>query len=271
MGVVAIAGGVANAGTYYIGQSTDYTGNGCESPDVPEDTSYLSSQLKSFGWSGQRYVDSQAWPQDLQEQCSAGYGAGGLDGVYADTKDLVVFSGHGGLGGNLYWGTAHNGVCDQYMGANMRLGSMTGSSASYAIYNACCVLNTNTLVDHANWQWLRQQFGFHGLAAISAAMTGDFLDATGPYPGPYGTSGDLSNKQAWLGFMEDKPGWFTGDNSAVVVSYGATQTEANNVRSGAKLGRGTYVSRRPSGPTCGGTQPLFYYIVDLVDHGDSGC
>jgi hypothetical protein len=49
--------------TYYIDESTDFTGNGCENADLNDVTSSLRGALNSNGWSGQRWTNVSAWPQ----------------------------------------------------------------------------------------------------------------------------------------------------------------------------------------------------------------
>lgn len=68
--------------------------------------------------------------------------------------------------------------------------------------------------------------------------------------------------------MEDKPGLFTGDNSPIVVSYGATSAEANDTHNNLKFKR-MILQRRPGGPTCGGGPPGFFFVSTLRDHGTS--
>jgi hypothetical protein len=67
------------AKTYYIEESTDYTGNGCQDDNVNTLSASLRTGLDNAGWSGQRWVNADAWPQDFQEACSSDYEPGGLD------------------------------------------------------------------------------------------------------------------------------------------------------------------------------------------------
>src|SRR5262245_44890333 len=82
--------------TYYIDESTDFTGNGCENADLNDVTSSLRSSLNSNGWSGQRFTNINAWPQDYMEQTIAGLS--GVDNVFGDNALLSVYAGHGNRG-----------------------------------------------------------------------------------------------------------------------------------------------------------------------------
>lgn len=57
--------------TYYIDESTDFSGNGCENAGLNDVTSSLRSSLDSNGWSGQRWTNANAWPQDYYESTMA--------------------------------------------------------------------------------------------------------------------------------------------------------------------------------------------------------
>src|SRR4051794_7537075 len=72
--------------TYYIDESTDFTGNGCQNKDLNDVTSSLRGALDATGWSGSRFVNALAWPQDFIESCSSSFGAGGLDDIFADSR-----------------------------------------------------------------------------------------------------------------------------------------------------------------------------------------
>ncbi|HEX9942130.1 MAG TPA: hypothetical protein VGG03_08945 [Thermoanaerobaculia bacterium] len=248
------------ASTFYIDESLDFSGNGCQNADLNDVTSQLCDALRSAGWAGTRWVDANAWPQDFIESCSPLYGAGGLDSIYADAALLSVYAGHGNKG-LLQWGYPRDGVCTIDFSKNMRLGAMSGAASGFGIYITSCTLHTSSLVDGGNWQWLRQQFGYHNSPSVHGDGAKNFFNGTG----------SKSNKNSWLGAMEDRPGWFTGDNSPIVVSYGATASEALAVHNDAALKRQIYTSPRPGGPGCGGGQPLFYYVYTFYDHGDGGC
>jgi hypothetical protein len=70
--LVLLAAGPASAQrTYYLDESTDFSGNGCENADLNDVTSSLRSSLNANGWSGSRFTNVNAWPQDYMEQTIA--------------------------------------------------------------------------------------------------------------------------------------------------------------------------------------------------------
>src|SRR5262249_48725482 len=112
------AGGAARADDFYIDESTDFTGNGCDAPGAAElndVTSQLRDALVADSHSGHRFVNSLAWPQDFMEACSDSFGSDGSDDVFADTAPLAVYAGHGNKG-LLAWGFMHNGRCTAVFG-----------------------------------------------------------------------------------------------------------------------------------------------------------
>jgi hypothetical protein len=250
--------------TYYIDESTDFTGNGCPNKDLNDVTSSLRSSLN--GWTGSRFVNSAAWPQDFIESCSSSFGTGGLDQFFADSATLSVYAGHGNRG-LLQFGFRRNNTCFVDFSANMRLGSMAGAHSVFAMWVTSCTLNTDSLVAEANFQWERQQFGYHNSPSVKDDQPRSFYNRTLA----------SNNKNAWLNEMEDKPGWFTGDNSPIVVTYGSTQPECasfhNNSLGLRALIRTGQINdpgiRRGGGPTCQQGQPFFWFCWTLRDNG--GC
>jgi len=262
IGVTFLATSAFAQATFYIDEATVFEdAHGCTyANNLNSATATLKGTLEYNGWTGVRYANVNAWPQDFMESCSTGYGAGGLDSTYGDTKLLTVYAGHGNKG-MLAWGYAHDGVCQVRFQNNLRLGSMNGSSAGYAMYVTSCTLHLSSLVDQANWQWVRQQFGYHNSPSVGDDSASEFFD---------GTFGD-SNKDSWLDHMEDRPYWFTGDNSPVVVSYGSTSSDCMNTHNNARLGGNVLRSPRGGGPSCSSGQPAFFYATTIRDHGDEGC
>jgi hypothetical protein len=212
--------------TFYIDESTDFTGNGCENSDLNTVTSSLCSALVACGWFGTRYVNSMAWPQDFYEG-----GFGGLDHQYADTKMLAVYAGHGNVN-FLQFGFPHNGQCGVNIEGQMRLGTGWGDTAGYMMYLTSCTMRRDRL-HHLQFNQVHQQFGYHNSPSIKDDQPRDFFNATGP-------SGQC-NKGAWLDEMEDKPSWFTGDNSPIVLTYGINQEDCLYKHANAKLRSGSFL------------------------------
>jgi hypothetical protein len=262
----------ADGNNYYIDESTDFTGNGCSNDDLNTVTSSLRTQLNNDGWTGSRFVNANAWPQDLTETCSSQYGAGGLDSSFGDTSTLIVYAGHGNKG-LLQYGFKRDNKCivnfQSTLGSGdliMRLGSMSGNKAGYGVYVTSCTLHTSSLVSKANWQWLNQQFGYHNSPSVKDDQPRFWWNSI------HRTIPGTTAKQAWLDEMEDKPGLFTGDNSPIVVSYGINSDFCNDMHNHSYLGEpgGIYWSR-DGGPSCLQNQPAFHFCFTLRDNGDDGC
>jgi len=257
----------ARAYSYYLGESVEYQGHGCgnSSANLPYYLNAIGASLDSAGWKGLYYVKDGDWPQVYVDACMQ---PDGFD-IIADSFDLVIEAHHGSIGNFFFGYPSPTGRCSVSLKNDMRLGSMFGARASTAVFGSCCTLNKNYITDTANWQWTRQNLGFHDITEFDNGMFADWFNAT---RGPLGTLPfTLTNLQAWFYHFEDRPGWFTGDNSPMVISYGTSASDAQNTHATARLGGGVLVSPRGGGPTCGGGQPLFYYYYTYVDHGNSGC
>jgi hypothetical protein len=249
--------------TYYIDQNVNYPGNsGCPGNNtLSDDTASFASAMNSDGWTGQHWVDQNAWPQDFYESCSSSYGTGGLDSTYGDGALVSVFSGHANAG-YLTYGYANNGQCAVDLHNNARLGSMYGAQSSYAIYYGCCTLKESSLVNEANWEWTNQAFGFIDAEEDGNDQLKDF----------YNDTSTVINKTSWLNHMESRPGWFQGSNSPMVVSYGYNQTDATYVQNQSWIRNpGVFQAPRGGGPSCGQGQPSFYYIYVFINHNNGGC
>jgi hypothetical protein len=142
----------------------------------------------------------------------------------------------------------------------VRLGETGGSQAGYFIASACCVLN----IDHSSWigwQHVWQIMGCHGLLEDDASMMDNFFNATA----------STSNNTSWLNQMEDKPGWFTGDNSVIVYSYGSSLSDLYDTHDNAKL-KGDYKNYpRGNSTTCGVQPGDNWMMYEWRDHGAAGC
>jgi hypothetical protein len=165
----------ALAASYYIDESTNYEGHGCSTNDnLNAVTRELKDLLDGAGWTGSRWVNEDAWPQDFVESCSASYGPGGLDEDYADNVTLSVFRGHGSAG-FLGFGYPHDSWCGVTMRVHMRLGSMDGRHAAVAVYLSCRTMKVSKLPNGPNYNWLRQQFGFNNDIGLAANEPADFV------------------------------------------------------------------------------------------------
>lgn len=234
---------------YYIDESTDFTGNGCENADLNDVTSSLRRSLDSNSWSGQRFTNVNAWPQDFMEQTISGLS--GVDNLFGDNALLSVYAGHGNRG-LLQFGFMRNSRCTITLQNEARLGTQAGNRAAYAMYVTSCTVNLDSLNRHFNNQ-IRQTFGYHNSPSVKDDQPRDFFEAT---------SGK-TNARAWIDEMEDRPGWFTGDNSPIALTFGLDSSHCDFVRNTAKLRGGSLLFTPP--------EPHTRFCWIMFDHGASGC
>jgi hypothetical protein len=235
--------------TYYIDESTDFTGNGCENADLNDVTSSLRSALNSNGWSGQRWTNANAWPQDFMEQTMPGLS--GVDDSFGDNFLLSVYAGHGNRG-LLQFGFRRLNRCTVTLQTQARLGTQAGNRAGYAMYVTSCTVNLDSLNRHFNNQ-IRQTFGYHNSPSVKDDQPRDFFEETD----------SKSNARAWIDEMEDRPGWFTGDNSPITLTFGLDASHCDWVRDTARLRAGNLRSTAP--------EPHTRFCWIMYDHGASGC
>jgi hypothetical protein len=132
------------------------------------------------------------------------------------------------------------------------LGAANGAQAASTVIIACCYMNTayGSLITGNHYE--KQVMGFGSIASVDNNMVNNYYQATA------GTS----NIDAWLNAMEDRPGWFTGDNTTVVLSRGTSEINLawNQLYCGLK---------RQNCVSGGGGGGL--WSLDLHDHGCGGC
>ncbi len=234
---------------YYIDESTDFTGNGCENADLNDVTSSLRGSLVANGWSGQRWTNANAWPQDYYESTMAGLS--GVDSLYGDNFLLTVYAGHGNRA-LLQFGFMRSNRCLVNLETQARLGLQGGNKAVYAMYVTSCTLNLDSLGRNFNHE-IRQQFGYHNSPPVKDDQPRDFFEATN----------SKTNARAWIDEMEDRPGWFTGDNSPIALTHGLDSSHCNWVRDTAKLRGGSLLYTPP--------EPWGWFCWIMYDHGAGGC
>ena len=246
----AAANAAHAANTYYIDQCMNYQTGGCWGwISTPEETASLQATLQLWGWTGSRYPDASAWAQDFVEQCSSTYGSGGLDGAYADSKGLVVFSGHGSQG-ELYFAYPHSGDCQFGFDANGRLGSMSGAQAAIGMWLTCRA--------HENFagfqnQWLRQSLAFMGDIWLGA---NDAMNAVVDTK-TVGSSPGLPTAIAWLQVMD------SGTRHPIAVTMSnSSMADCWIVAGSAKMGDNVLNTPRGGGPSCNQGQPIYYWCAE---------
>jgi len=244
--VIHSAPAPADGPRYWIDESTDFTGNGCENSNVNNVTSSLRSRLNSDGWSGTRWSNANAWPEDYIEQ-----NFGGIDHVAGDDETLSVYAGHGNRA-LIQFGYQRNGRCTVSFPTDTRLGTQGGDDAVFAMWVTSCTVNLDSLSRHFD-QAIRQTFGYHNSPSVKDNQPRDF----------YKETDDLRNERAWIEEMEDRPGWFTGDNSPISLTFGLSSSHCAWVRSTAKLRDRVLLYDAPA--------PDTWYCYLMFNHGDGGC
>jgi len=163
----------AQVSTYYIDEDTNYeNGNKCDVVTVNTITSSLQTQLNADGWTGQRWTEFSAWPQDFWEASSSVYGTSGADSYYGDNGAITVFAGHGAAHHIHFSNTGNEGVyngstqCDTDMQYNARLGELAGAKAGFGMWLACEVVQVSELASIWELHRLQQIVGFTGDAVI---------------------------------------------------------------------------------------------------------
>lgn len=255
LAIVTVAGitassGVVAAPTYYIDECTNYqNGNSCDIATVNTITATLQSALNADGWTGSRFTEFSAWPQDFWEACSSTYGTSGADSSYADAHTLAVFAGHGSAH-TLYFSSTGNGGtyggsprCFTDMTQNMRLGTMVGAQAAFGMWLVCDAVQSAELGSNM-WQSLRQQAGWQNTIGIGDNEPRDFYNATSA----------KTNANAWLDQMS------TGGRNAILATFSSTSaTDCWNVHNSAKLKGNVWNTPRNNGTGCGGGQPGYWF------------
>jgi hypothetical protein len=242
-----LAGPAFAAGArYWIDESTDFTGNGCENADLNNVTSSLKSRLDADGWGGTRWSNANAWPEDFIEQ-----NLGGIDHVAGDDETLSVYAGHGWRA-LIQFGFQRAGRCTVSFQPSSRLGTQGGDDAAYAMWVTSCTVHLDSLALHFD-QAIRQTFGYHNSPSVKDDQPRDFYEETD----------GLRNERAWIEEMEDRPGWFTGDNSPIALTFGLDSSHCSWVQSTARLRDRVLLSDAPA--------PDTWYCYLMFNHGDSGC
>lgn len=234
--------------TYYIDECTNYqNGNACDIANVNTITASLQSALNNDGWSGSRYTEFSAWPQDFWEGCSTAYGFGD-DSTYGDSSTLSVFAGHGNSHLLAFSSTGNGSFnggpsCNVDMTANMRLGNMAGGQAAFGMWLVCDAVQSSELGSNM-WQSLRQQAGWQNSISIGDDEPRDFYNATW----------SKTNANAWLDQMS------SGGRDAIIATFSSDSLDdCWNVHNSAQLRGDVYNFPRNNGATCEGGQPSYYY------------
>lgn len=250
----------AFAYVFFVDNPRYYQSGNCgfgEGDNRPDRTGAIRNGLATMGWTGQYWTGVDAWPQDFIDPTLA---ADGADYVTADNANLAIFDGHGDTG-RLFFSHSRNGRCDAggldsttniSLGAG-KMGSIGGAGNFISI--SCCFLNLHQQRSFTEHHGLNQIMAYGSLSSTDSDMVSNFWKGTG---------GSGNNKSSWLSNMEDKSGWFTGDNTPVVFTRGWNLTDVDNNLSTCGLKRGTCWARK--GYSVGSA-----WSIDWKNHGCSGC
>ena len=243
----------SSAFSYYVDAPTKYTWGNCGGGDVTDWSGPIRNGLDALGWSGRYYTEYLAWPQDFTDMNLDTWGD---DHLMADSDSVAIFMGHGNTG-RLHFSVSRYGACDAGFNADfsyttMAMGDLGGKMAATMLAMACCFMNTHQMHTYSNHHNMNQLLGFGSIASGSAAMVQNFWNGTG---------GTGNNADSWLNKMEDRPGWFSGDNTTVVMTRGTSQDDLNWKRTNCGLKRLTCIYRSGGG----------WARFDWYDHGCSGC
>ena len=158
-----------------------------------------------------------------------------------------MYAGHGSSNGTIYFGYPHNGVCNNVIQTNSRLGAMGGSQAAVGMWLECEVLSD--LIDVVNTQNLWQDLGWGNDISIGDNEPRDVYLATS----------SMTNRDAWFNTMAG------GGRSPTVVSYSSSSTsDCWNNQYSAALRRSILTTPRWTGPMCLQGEPTFYYCFEFV-------
>src|ERR1700738_1337337 len=112
---------------FYMDEVTHYSDiNMCKNADLNTVTESLASAMRGDGWTGSRYVNAPAWPQDYRDKSVDN---NGVDHRYGDAASVAVFAGHGAAGFITFRPRLQ--TCTASAGSNMALGfGSTGGAAA---------------------------------------------------------------------------------------------------------------------------------------------
>lgn len=244
--------------TFYVGEHTDFSG--CGGSDLNAITPQFVDYLRDNGWTGVWFMEGNAWPQDHQEDS---IGSGGIDRSWGDARNLTVYAGHGFTDPRfgLSYGTPHSGKCTLDIDAEVRLGERVswggnGQASLFFTMTSCTVhLPKVPQVWFPAAIGVAQVFGFHDSPAINDDEPRLFLQHV------HSTS--RNNRTEWLNQMDNCGPWYWFcSNSPIVLSFGESQTHAQDIHNTANL---WYRHTDPwiDGPT--------YYYYSYIDNGAGPC
>lgn len=238
--------------SYFIAESTDFTGNGCENDDVNDVTSSLRDALADDGWVGTRVVEGGTTPADFIDPAKRAFG---LDPEAGDSAMLSVYAGHGWMN-VLQWGTRDTtpGVpsgsqCRATIRDDVRLGAMAGGWARAVILLTSCTGRVDCYRETLATNDVTQAFAFNNSPMIWNNAPRRF----------YRKSARMANRHAWIRTMEDRPGFVK--NSPVIYTRSTSFEDVLAIHQSARL------SEIEDIPSANQTK---WYAYTWIDHGLRG-
>jgi hypothetical protein len=201
---------LAEPKTFYMDEGTHYSDiSMCKNQDLNTVSESLASTMRGDGWTGSRYVNELAWPQDYRDKS---LDSNGLDDLYGDAASVTVFAGHGSAGFITF--RSRLSTCTASAGTNMALGSgSTAGASAVGIWLSCDMFATG-LLDEPNSSYrrmnIRQSLGWLNTISIGDDEPRDFYNATR----------SISNKDAWLRQMQ-------GDGRQPIALTATTASDAS--------------------------------------------
>lgn len=208
--------------TYFIGESVKF--DGCPNTNLNTITRRLRNRLEGAGWTGLRFVDDDAWPEDFWETTLF---PSGVDDAFGDAHRLAIYAGHGGPG-VLQWGRpSDDGQCFANIPMHLRLGQFAGDAAAAVMLMTSCTLRTDIVWPNFKLNAARQFFGYHNSPYIGGGEPRRVFKRT---------QDGQSTKDAWLDEMEQNAA--LGKNSPVVLTAGVSGMEAMQAHGATNLASG---------------------------------
>lgn len=256
--------------TFYIEESIDFTNSnvaGCQNTDLNQVGDWVQDAFEDHDFTGTYTLDAAGTAYNFIDP-AAPFGANGLDGMFADTRRVSVYAGHGNVN-VMQWGNPGPvpagvvPICQIGINQQMRLGTLTGDVSGFGMYVTSCTANTlaNNLRLTLGQSQIGQHVGWHNSPAVSDFTPGAFVNQTATSIVDDDTVVPVTNRDAWMGIGQSQPGF--AENSPVMYTTGATAAEVADRHFNARIALGIGIDEvipEPQDPN-----------VDTFSWVDNGC
>ena len=257
--------------TFYIEETTDFTNSGlaaCQNTDLNQVGDWLVVAFEDHGFTGTYTLNEDGTPYNFIDAMSPDgnpLGSPGLDDATSDLQRVSIYAGHGNVN-RLQWGNPGppgTNLCGVSINDQTRLGTLGGDTSGFAMYVTSCTANTfnDNLLDTLGQSQVGQHVGWHNSPAVSDQMPGAFVNQTATSIIDGDVSVPVTNRDAWLGLAQSKPG--LGENSPVIYTPGATAEEVVDRHFNARLALGIGIEDEIPEP-----QDPDLFNLSWVDNGD---